>query len=261
MSFAKAVSVFLPAGKNTQQYRLTRNNADGSKDEGVAYVHLGPHNLSQFRSFTRTLPNGSTSRVEDVIYITSHENDVCHWVWFNNKDEAWVGEQEMFENGIRVRGFGLIGRNRQQFTYENVQFDAYREGDKVYGRTSEPISGKLVSEAMYEPQALDGHIASRIAEHFGFPTESSEMTMAPKSKSSALTTRHPTAMLQMVVGMLLIVFALTTKDHRMFMLGLAFYLLLCAINCTIHKNWYSVVLCLGLSACCAMFSQEKHFRF
>ena len=175
MSFEKAVNTFLKTGQSKAVYRLTRENVDGSRDIGIAHVILGPHNLSQFRTFERTSINGDKTTVEDVIIISQHEDGRSHWIWYNDYDESWVGEQfdnnKPNEKGISVRGHGRIGRGHDQEYYQQLDFSAYREGDVVYGEMRDVNDDILLTKATYHPipygwESLEGH-DYRVAQYFG----------------------------------------------------------------------------------------------
>ncbi len=246
MSFERAIQVFLPQGIKTQQYRFSRDNSDGSKDNGNAYVHHGPHNLSQFRSYVRTMPNGTQSLVEDVIYISSHANDKVHWTWFNNLDEAWVGEQSnMGENGLVVNGYGLVGRNAQNDKYQKIIFTARREGDKVFGLTRDGVSETILSDARYEPvSSFFDNVGLRISEHFGFPVAESSSMQA----------------FQMVVMRVVILYALMTQKHDAFLWGLAVFFLVGAVGAMQTQRWNNVIMYFVMSTMCAAFASKHSMR-
>ncbi len=240
----RAVKVFLPEGKRTQQYKFSRKNADGSMDQGDALIHHGPHNLAQFRSFDRVMPDGSKTRVEDIIFISSHKQGRVHWVWFNNNDEAWVGEQnDIGQDGLSVRGYGLIGRNEATEGYQMITVTVYRKGDLIIGQTVD-MKAKIVSDAMYEPMNnMFENASSRIAEHFGF--------ISVNPEDDALKA------LQVVAAFGVVAYALYARNERAFLWGMSGLMLVSAVMSMRAQRWNSVVMYMGLSAACAMFAKHR----
>lgn len=248
MSFEKVVNIFLKKGDKRAVYRLTRDNIDGSQDNGIAYVMLGPHNLTHFRSYERKLVDGSKSVIEDVIIISKHKDGRAHWVWYNDDDESWVGEQLDDVKGIRVRGFGRVGRGHSQTHSQEIDFSVYRDGDVVYGETRDADDNKVLSKATYHPEGLDwewleGH-GHRVAQHFGF-----------RGCHEGLT-QH----IQIAVAVFAIYFAMqkqTKGIHCLFYWLVACYMMIGSVGDMRVKRWESALPMFGLGLVFVMMARSK----